>query len=100
MKSDELSYFNNELLFIMGTEIKRLRLKKNLTGNELGELIGLSQQQISRYERGTNSISMVKLIDILYVLDVEPVTFMISIFDKISYKQGNLFSKQFFHILT
>ncbi|MEX5923858.1 helix-turn-helix domain-containing protein [Providencia hangzhouensis] len=32
--------------------LKSARIEKSLTGTELGKLLNLSQQQISRYENG------------------------------------------------
>lgn len=51
MVSQEKEHFdviNSEI----GEFIRMIRIKKGLTGAELGKLIGVSQQQISRYERG------------------------------------------------
>ncbi|WP_082970537.1 helix-turn-helix domain-containing protein [Morganella psychrotolerans] len=44
--------------------------KKQLSGYEFGQLTGLSQQQISRYERGRNHLTLNLLIKMLIVLDV------------------------------
>lgn len=63
----------NELLIInksAGKVIRLLRRRKQITGSELGELIGISQQQISRYERGTNRLTLDFLIQVLFVLNI------------------------------
>ncbi|EGT3631974.1 helix-turn-helix transcriptional regulator, partial [Morganella morganii] len=44
--------FKKELHTVIGQEIKTLRKSKGITGYELGSIIKLSQQQISRYENG------------------------------------------------
>ncbi|MFS3860886.1 helix-turn-helix domain-containing protein [Proteus mirabilis] len=80
MKNNISCYSKNELFYKMGSEIKRLRIKKGLTGAELGKLINLSQQQISRYERGLNCINMAKLLDILHALDTSPLQYMMTVF--------------------
>ena len=51
--------FNN-LNIVMGTAryLKSARIEKSLTGAELGKLINLSQQQISRYENGKSIVSI------------------------------------------
>lgn len=54
----------------VGEYIRKNRLKKGLSGRELGEIIGVSQQQISRYERGENNISISDFSFILSVLNV------------------------------
>ncbi|HEM7144003.1 TPA: helix-turn-helix transcriptional regulator [Providencia stuartii] len=43
---------------IVGKKIKRYRKEMNLTAEELGRYIGVSQQQISRYESGDNHINI------------------------------------------
>lgn len=45
----------------VGVFIRRYRVALNLTGAELGEMVHLSQQQISRYERGVTSMTLYQL---------------------------------------
>ncbi|WP_272582542.1 helix-turn-helix domain-containing protein [Providencia sp. PROV257] len=52
----------NELSKRVGQRIKLLRNKNNMTAKELGFMLNLSQQHISRYESGKSSIH----VDILY----------------------------------
>lgn len=47
---------------IIGRKIRELRRHHNLTTRQLGYSAGISQQQMSRYERGVNRIH----VDILY----------------------------------
>ncbi|WP_080750892.1 helix-turn-helix domain-containing protein [Providencia rettgeri] len=56
--------------------VRRLRKQRGLSGKELGDMIGLSQQQISRYERGMNNITMDTLCKIANVFGV-PVVYLI-----------------------
>lgn len=42
----------------IGMFIKMARINKGMTGRDLGDRIGVSQQQISRYERGDNNITL------------------------------------------
>lgn len=51
--------------------LRRARRRKGLTGKEFGRLLNVSQQQISRYERGTTSITIEQLDSILDCLDVD-----------------------------
>lgn len=46
---------------IVGQKIKQLRKSKQLTISQLGEMVGVSEQQQSRYERGINRIDVEKL---------------------------------------
>ena len=61
----------------------RLRLRRTLLGmsqEKLGEAIGLTFQQVQKYERGTNRIGCSRLFDLSRVLDV-PVGYF---FDEMS----------------
>lgn len=42
----------------VGRRVRQLRKNRKLTQTELGTLIGVSFQQIQKYERGTNRISV------------------------------------------
>ena len=42
----------------IGRLIKELRIQKNFTASDLGHIIGISQQQVSRYERGISAFSL------------------------------------------
>ena len=55
----------------------RVRLRRTLLGlsqERLGEMIGLTFQQVQKYERGTNRIGASRLYDLSRVLDV-PIQF-------------------------
>ncbi|NHN83469.1 helix-turn-helix domain-containing protein [Acetobacter musti] len=55
----------------------RIRLRRTMLGmsqEKLGEAIGLTFQQIQKYERGANRVSASRLFDIAKVLDV-PIGF-------------------------
>ncbi|WP_272522319.1 helix-turn-helix domain-containing protein [Providencia sp. PROV202] len=49
----------------VGSFIREARLNCSLTGEELGRMLHISQQQISRYERGITSINIETLDAIL-----------------------------------
>ena len=55
----------------IGKFIRESRISKSLTGSQLGELLDVSQQQVSRYENGITSISIETLDTILQMLDLE-----------------------------
>jgi transcriptional regulator with XRE-family HTH domain len=55
----------------------RIRLRRTLLGmsqERLGEALGLTFQQIQKYERGTNRVGASRLYDLARVLDV-PISF-------------------------
>lgn len=55
----------------IGNFIRESRISKSLTGSQLGKLLDVSQQQVSRYENGITSISIETLDTILQILDIE-----------------------------
>ncbi|MGX4743123.1 helix-turn-helix domain-containing protein [Providencia rettgeri] len=59
----------NTLSSHVGLFLRMARKDKNLTGRELAKLMNISQQQISRYERGVNSLRLGLLEQYLIVLD-------------------------------
>lgn len=59
----------NTLRKDIGFFIRRARQEKSLSASQLGDLIKISQQQISRYERGINIINIEMLNKILIALD-------------------------------
>src|SRR3954452_17146545 len=63
----------------------RLRLRRNMLGlsqEKLGEAIGLTFQQVQKYERGANHIGASRLHDLSRVLDV-PVSFFFDDMDPV-----------------
>ncbi len=72
-RSDESLSFLNENA---GSLIKMLRTRARLSGEELGEIIGLSQQQVSRYERGISELTLSQLQKFAAVFDMSIWEFM------------------------
>ncbi|MGG4610157.1 helix-turn-helix domain-containing protein [Providencia sp. Me31A] len=64
----------------IGFFIRKSRLNKSLSGFQLGRLINVSQQQISRYENGNTSLNIETLNAIFKVLDVSWRDFLCKIF--------------------
>ncbi|EMT6576920.1 helix-turn-helix domain-containing protein [Providencia rettgeri] len=73
-----------------GNFIKRCRISKSMTGKQLGEILNVSQQQISRYECGITSINIHTLQEILIALDKNWHDFFFSILHKYSTKQFDI----------
>ncbi|WP_283397320.1 helix-turn-helix domain-containing protein [Wielerella bovis] len=53
----------------IGKRIQQRRKEMNLTAENLAEQIGVSQQQFSRYERGTTKINVSHLVRIAVILN-------------------------------
>lgn len=69
------SQFKRAVTGTIGEQIRFLRRKKGLSGSEFGALMGMSQQQISRYERGINYITVDILLLMLSHFEVSPELF-------------------------
>lgn len=63
----------------IGTRIRERRRSLKLSQAELGEKLGISHQQVQRYEGGDNTIAVPKLLQIASVLNVKPEYFLDSL---------------------
>lgn len=63
-KSDKV--FNE----VVGKRIKDMRLSKRLTQTQVANAIGVTFQQIQKYERGTNQVSFKRMLDICQFMDI------------------------------
>lgn len=54
---------------LIGKRIQMKRKEQGYTADKLSELLGISQQQLSRYERGQNKINVAHLISIAAYLN-------------------------------
>src|SRR5437764_15181916 len=54
----------------VGRRLKRRRTLLGVSQERLGELLGVSYQQVQKYERGTNRIGSSRLYDICRILEV------------------------------
>lgn len=65
---------DNAILGMLGAQLKRMRLNKNLTQKQLGEWSGLSRSAISDLENGAGGTmrSFVQLLRALGKLDMLP----------------------------
>ena len=69
MKYAKFDNFNIKKL--LGKKIKELRQKKNYTQEQLAELIGVGERNLSKIECGNNFVTAETLSNILSALDVE-----------------------------
>jgi transcriptional regulator with XRE-family HTH domain len=54
----------------IGARMREGRRALNMTQESLGELLGVTFQQIQKYEKGRNRVSAARLFEICEVLDV------------------------------
>lgn len=54
----------------IGQRVRRYRMMRRLSQEKLGEHLGLTFQQVQKYEKGVNRIAVSRLIDISRVLAV------------------------------
>lgn len=54
---------------IVGNELAYMRKNKGISGAELGKILGMSQQQISRYKNGVTRLDLLTLFSFLLQLD-------------------------------
>lgn len=66
---------NQMLLHDVGKLIRELRKEKNMSGVDLGVEIGISQQQVSRYEKGHSDMSITMFFNIISVFKMTPGEF-------------------------
>lgn len=69
LKRDE---FENELrLDLLGQTIKKVRLDRNLTQEQLGEIVGVKKAQISKIENSTTNARFDTILKVFKALDVK-----------------------------
>ncbi|MFD1510469.1 helix-turn-helix domain-containing protein [Lacimonas salitolerans] len=59
----------------VGQQLKKLRVSRGQTQTEVALGLGISFQQVQKYELGRNRISASKLFEISRILDVKPAYF-------------------------
>lgn len=66
---------------LIAKRIRARRLQLGMSQETLGEAIGVTFQQVQKYEKGTNRVSAGRLIEIAEALEVNPEFFIKSIGD-------------------
>jgi len=61
---------SNPIDVVVGERIRQLRKERRITQTELAEAIGLTFQQIQKYEKARNRISASKLVQIAEIFEV------------------------------
>lgn len=66
----------------LGKEIKRLRLERGLTQQQLGDKIGVQKSAIQKYEKGTiKNLKQETLCKLCEAFDIAPSVFLDTIYD-------------------
>lgn len=60
----------------IGARLKKKRLEKGLTQSDMAAELGVSFQQVQKYENSTNRISVSRLVDVCEVLKVSYLYFI------------------------
>lgn len=78
MKKNQLNQHKNSSL-IVGQRIRQVRRDKGLTGQQLGVLLQLSQQHVSRIENGVVRLNVEQLQVLTKVLEVTLVDLLLGV---------------------
>ena len=60
----------------LGRKLRAVRRAKGVSQQEMGQEIGVSPQQIQKYERGADRVSVSRLVKIAAALNVPPTYFL------------------------
>jgi transcriptional regulator with XRE-family HTH domain len=60
----------------IGIRVNVMRIKRGITQEELGRRLGVSFQQVQKYEKGRNRLSATRLMDIAEILGGDPLELM------------------------
>lgn len=88
----------------IGLRIRAIRIDRKLSQSELGTQLDVSFQQIQKYEKGVNRLSVVRLMKIARILKTSPLELMgwddklertagVIAFDKEAYRLAKSFMK-------
>jgi plasmid maintenance system antidote protein VapI len=67
--TEKREIYEQELqLEVLGDIIKKVRLDRNLTQEELGKLIGVQRAQISKLEKNTTNVTMATILKVFRAL--------------------------------
>jgi DNA-binding XRE family transcriptional regulator len=80
--TEKRTHYEQELqLEILGEMIRKVRLERNLTQDELGKLIGVQRAQISKLENSTTNVTMETLLKVFGALKAK-VNFNVELINK------------------
>ena len=80
--TEKRTQYEQELqLEIMGEMIRKVRLERNLTQDQLGKLIGVQRAQISKLENSTTNVTMETILKVFGALKAK-VNFNVELINK------------------
>lgn len=65
----------NDLDIIIGKNLKRIRLENNYSQQGLSNILGISYQQLQKYEKGQNRISASRIFEVSRLLNTNILEF-------------------------
>jgi len=68
----------------IGARIRRRRVELGMTQAELASAVGVTFQQIQKYERGANRVAASRLLNLSRALDVGIIYFFVDVDDRLS----------------
>ncbi len=74
---------------IIGEKIRKARISMNISQMQLAEKVGISYQQIQKYEKGINEITVTRLYQIAESLGMHPVDLLPTTDIKIAEKKSH-----------
>ena len=75
---------------LIGNYLKSKRIEYGMTGAQVGKLLQVSQQQVSRYENGINTISLDLVLLFLDKLDLSIESFFLYLLKEIDTELNNI----------
>ncbi|QXA58874.1 helix-turn-helix domain-containing protein [Providencia rettgeri] len=85
----------SRILHAAAQELIFIRRNKGLSGSELGKKIGVSQQQISRYERNVSRLDFGSLIYLLHHLDMPLSDFLYHVSSQLKTHEPLVYSRYY-----
>ncbi|MDK7756339.1 helix-turn-helix transcriptional regulator [Providencia rettgeri] len=70
---------NSKVNILIGNYLRQKRIENDLTGEDISKLLHVSQQQVSRYENGVNTISFSLILLFLIQLNISVESFFVSL---------------------
>lgn len=61
---------------VIGERLRFFRIARGMKQKDLSDRLGISYQQVQKYETGRDKISISRLVEISEILDVEPAVFL------------------------
>jgi transcriptional regulator with XRE-family HTH domain len=62
--------------FVLGKKIKQSRINHGMTQSQLAEKLGISYQQIQKYENGDSQMSVSRFFEIAMALETDPLALL------------------------